>query len=152
MNDLQQKMLDMVCEIDAICQKHKIEYCLYAGSGLGAERHKGFIPWDDDADIMMTLENYEKFLEVFDREAMENRVLNCLEKSTDYPFTYARYVDTQTSAIQRHTAFDGVGNTDTQNAADDGKIRAIIQQTLDMNFPFGIQQQNDQYHGTYDTA
>ena len=107
MIDLQQKMLDMVCEIDTICQKHKISYCLFAGSGLGAERHKGFIPWDDDADIIMTLENYEKFLEVFDQEAIENRVLNCLEKNTDYPFTYARYVDTQTTAIQRHTAFGG---------------------------------------------
>ena len=107
MTELQKKMLEMLCEIDEICRKHNIEYCLFAGTGLGADRHNGFIPWDDDADILMTLNNYEKFLRVFDKEAKENRVLNCLEKSSEYPFTYARYVDTSTTAIQRHTAFGG---------------------------------------------
>lgn len=107
MNVLQEKMLAMLGEIDDICRKHKIEYCLFAGSGLGAERHSGFIPWDDDADIVMTLDNYEKFLRVFDGEAKEGRTLNCLEKSSAYPFTYARYVDTTTAAIQRHSAFGG---------------------------------------------
>lgn len=107
MNILQEKMLGMLCEIDEICRKHEIKYCLFAGSGLGAERHGGFIPWDDDADIVMTLENYEKFLKAFETERKEGRVLNCLEKSSEYPFTYARYVDTTTTAIQRHTAFGG---------------------------------------------
>lgn len=107
MNALQTKMLELLCEIDDICRKHKIEYCLFAGSGLGADRHGGFIPWDDDADIVMTLENYEKFLSVFDAEAKDGRVLNCLEKDYAYPFTYARYVDVTTTAIQRHTAFGG---------------------------------------------
>lgn len=107
MNQLQTKMFNLLCEIDEICRKHGIEYCLFAGSGLGADRHGGFIPWDDDADIIMTLDNYEKFMSVFDAEAKPGRVLNCLEKNYDYPFTYARYVDVTTTAIQRHTAFGG---------------------------------------------
>lgn len=107
MNKLQTKMLDLLCEIDEICRKHKIEYCLFAGSGLGADRHGGFIPWDDDADIIMTLDNYEKLLKVFDSEVKEGRALNCLEKDMDYPFTYARYVDVTTTALQRHTTFGG---------------------------------------------
>ena len=107
MNRLQTKMFNLLCEIDEICRKHKIEYCLFAGSGLGADRHGGFIPWDDDADIVMTLDNYEKFMSVFDAEAKPGRVLNCLEKNYGYPFTYARYVDVTTTAIQRHTAFGG---------------------------------------------
>ncbi len=107
MSELQEKLLELLCEIDEICRKHGIEYCLFAGSGLGADRHGGFIPWDDDADIVMTLENYEKFLQVFDSEAKEGRVLNCLEKSIEYPFTYARYVDVTTTAVQKHTAFGG---------------------------------------------
>lgn len=107
MNQLQTKMLELLCELDEICTKHEIKYCLFAGSGLGADRHSGFIPWDDDADIIMTLDNYEKLLRVFDSEAKEGRVLNCLEKNYNYPFTYARYVDITTTAIQRHTAFGG---------------------------------------------
>lgn len=107
MNALQNKMLELLGEIDEICKKHNIQYCLFAGSGLGADRHNGFIPWDDDADIIMTLENYEKFLNVFDKEALEGKVLNCLERDINYPFTYARYVDVNTTAIQRHTAFGG---------------------------------------------
>ena len=105
MNKLQTKMLELLCEIDEICRRHGIEYCLFAGSGLGADRHGGFIPWDDDADIVMTLDNYEKLLKVFDSEAKEGRALNCLEHDSDYPFTYARYVDVTTTALQRHTTF-----------------------------------------------
>lgn len=103
---LQKKLLELLCEIDEICLKHDIDYALFAGSGLGAERHKGFIPWDDDADIVMTLDNYEKFIKVAPGEMMEGRTLNYLEQEGhDYMFTYARYIDTDTSFIQRHTAF-----------------------------------------------
>jgi len=104
--ELQKKLLELLCEIDEICKKHDISYCLFAGTALGADRHKGFIPWDDDADIIMTLENYEKFLKVAPAELKDNRALNSLEGDVEkYPFTYARYVDIGTSAIQRHTAF-----------------------------------------------
>ena len=108
MTDLQKKLLELLCEIDEICQKHHINYALFAGTGLGAERHHGFIPWDDDADIIMTLENYEKFLKVAPKELKTGRALNCLELGPEgYFFTYARYVDLDTTAIQRHTAFGG---------------------------------------------
>ena len=60
--DLQLKILDMVKEIDAICKKHKINYYLAYGSVLGAIRHKGFIPWDDDFDIMLKYDDYKKFI------------------------------------------------------------------------------------------
>lgn len=60
---LQLVILSIMKDIDALCQKHHIEYYLLGGSAIGAIRHKGFIPWDDDLDIIMNNENYNKFIE-----------------------------------------------------------------------------------------
>ena len=60
--NLQLKMLEMIKYIDELCRKNNIEYYIIFSSALGAIRHKGFIPWDDDFDIGMTYENYLKFI------------------------------------------------------------------------------------------
>lgn len=62
---LQNKILEVALYIDSICREYDIDYCLMGGSALGAKRHEGFIPWDDDLDIFMTPDNYEKFRAVF---------------------------------------------------------------------------------------
>ena len=60
--------LKILKEIDRICRKYKLQYMLDAGTLLGAVRHQGFIPWDDDADVAFTRNNYEAFMKVVRRE------------------------------------------------------------------------------------
>lgn len=62
---LQDKILEIAAYIDYFCKRNDIDYCLMGGSALGAKRHGGFIPWDDDLDIFMTPDNYEKFRAAF---------------------------------------------------------------------------------------
>lgn len=66
--DLQEKILEMAVYVDEFCQENGIEYCLMGGSALGAVRHKGFIPWDDDLDFFMTPQNYSKFVKAFEEK------------------------------------------------------------------------------------
>ena len=68
MNKIQEYQFEIAKEFDRICRKHKINYSLDGGSLLGAIRHKGFIPWDDDLDIIMYRKDYEKFLKIAEAE------------------------------------------------------------------------------------
>lgn len=61
MNTIQSHSLAVLIELDKFCKEYKVEYCLAWGTLLGAIRHNGFIPWDDDIDIAMDEENWEKF-------------------------------------------------------------------------------------------
>lgn len=70
---LQLLELEMLVEVDRICRKHNIKYSIFYGTLIGAVRHKGFIPWDDDADIVFTRDNYEKFYEVCKTELDHER-------------------------------------------------------------------------------
>lgn len=66
--EIQKNLLLIIKDFDAFCKKHNITYYLMGGTALGAMRHKGFIPWDDDIDVFLTFENYQKFLHVFSKE------------------------------------------------------------------------------------
>lgn len=63
-NRMHELQVELLVEFDRVCRKHSISYVIAYGTLLGAVRHKGFIPWDDDADLCMLREDYEKFKEV----------------------------------------------------------------------------------------
>ena len=62
--DVQKALLDLMKEVHAFLDENEIKYYLLGGSALGAIRHNGFIPWDDDIDIGLLREDYEKFLSI----------------------------------------------------------------------------------------
>lgn len=99
MTTTQKKLLQLIQEIDKLCRKNNIRYYLAGGSAIGALRHKGYIPWDDDADILMNRDNYEKFLEVCKTQLPANRRVECQELNREYHNNFARYVDTTSTAI-----------------------------------------------------
>lgn len=75
---LQNKILEIMLYIDSFCRENEIEYYLMGGTALGAKRHDGFIPWDDDLDIFMTPDNYERFRKLFYKKG--NRSLFYLQE------------------------------------------------------------------------
>ena len=66
--DVQKKILEIMKYIDKLCRENGIVYYIMGGTALGAVRHSGFIPWDDDLDIFMTPDQYEKFKNVFEKQ------------------------------------------------------------------------------------
>lgn len=73
--NVQMKILEIMKYIDKLCRDNGIVYYIMGGTALGAVRHSGFIPWDDDLDIFMTPEEYEKFKSVFCSQQSEQFVL-----------------------------------------------------------------------------
>lgn len=87
---LQLKVLELLVELDRVCKKYAIEYWIDAGTLLGARRHKGFIPWDDDIDVCMTRENYDKFVEMM--TTVEKSKKFFLQTAETDPYYYKRSI------------------------------------------------------------
>lgn len=103
MNKLQLTIIDLIKEIDQICRKYDITYYASGGTVIGAFRHEGFIPWDDDADLYMTRENYRKFLKAFHEEKPKGRTFGTIEEDINYPGTITHYRnDENTTFITRY--------------------------------------------------
>ena len=93
LEERRQIQLYMLMEIDDFCRKHNIRYSLAYGTLIGAIRHKGFIPWDDDVDIMMPLPDMLKFKELFRSKTM----CYCdVDTDSDYQYAFSRIANTQT--------------------------------------------------------
>lgn len=84
LRDLQLTEVEMLDEIVRICKKYDLQYFLIGGTLLGAVRHKGFIPWDDDLDIAMPRNDYEKFQKVCVEELTEKYYLHSIDTDPEY--------------------------------------------------------------------
>jgi len=105
--------LDMVKELDRVCRKHNIFYSIDGGTLLGAVRHKGFIPWDDDMDIVMLREEYEKFKKVASEMNPDICFFQDHSTDNDYLWGFGKLRRTGTTFIrvgQEHLKFKtGIG-------------------------------------------
>lgn len=98
-DELKQIQLDILLRIDEFCRKNGIEYFLDGGTGIGAARHQGYIPWDDDIDLAMTRPNYERFIHTFNA-SVDHLYVCAPELDINYYATYANVCDDRTILIE----------------------------------------------------
>lgn len=99
----QLRMLELLDFVDSICKQHNIAYWLDSGTLLGAARHKGFIPWDDDLDIQMQRKDYKRFVRLMSNISLpQNIVLQSRSTDKKYIFPYIKIRDTQSVIKETH--------------------------------------------------
>jgi lipopolysaccharide cholinephosphotransferase len=102
-------MLEMLVEFDAICEKHNLKYWLDSGTLLGAVRHKGFIPWDDDIDLSMPLEDYNKFQVIAQKELSKDIFFQTMQTDSEFKFDYMKLRSNKASIVEFHEKDREVG-------------------------------------------
>jgi len=98
---LQNEMLQLLVEVDRICRKNNIQYFLSHGTLLGAVRHKGYIPWDDDVDIEMLREDYERFCKACESDLNTSKFfLQNQQTDKNYNWVYGKLKLQNTSYVR----------------------------------------------------
>ena len=99
----QLRMLEILLEVDKICKKHDISYWLSSGTLIGALRHDGFIPWDDDLDIEMMRKDYLRLMEVLPKELPDWLVLQNSDTDPNYFYFYAKVRDKRSKMLEQNS-------------------------------------------------
>lgn len=97
--ELKAVLLDMMEWFDGFAQEHNIRYSLHGGTMLGAIRHGGFIPWDDDMDIAMLRDDYDRMLQLM-KNHTGRYILYAPENNGKYLYAFAKLVDTHTELVE----------------------------------------------------
>ncbi|MCR4874150.1 MAG: LicD family protein [Clostridia bacterium] len=98
--EIRKILLEIASEIKQICEENKLRFFMSGGTLLGAVRHKGFIPWDDDIDFHMPRPDYEKFIQIYNSKPRTN-ILHCQETNPNYLYSYAKLAKGNTLLIEK---------------------------------------------------
>jgi lipopolysaccharide cholinephosphotransferase len=100
---LQETELKILIEFDKACKKLGVNYSICGGTLIGTVRHKGFIPWDDDIDVAMLREDYEKFIAEGQKFLPDNLFIQTYESDKEYIHNFAKIVNLSTKLVERTT-------------------------------------------------
>ncbi len=103
MSEIKMMSLDILKDIKRVCEELHLTYFLDSGTLLGAIRHNGFIPWDDDIDIVMPRPDYDRFCKEYNKFSNSNYYVSSLENSKNYFFSFAKVYDRRTKKIEHGT-------------------------------------------------
>lgn len=104
MNELQQTEFDLLREFDRVCQKLELPYFLVCGSALGAVKYGGFIPWDDDIDVGMYREDYERFCREAPQFLPEHLFVQNFRSEPAFPQIFSKLRNSNTTYIEKTAA------------------------------------------------
>ena len=140
MTELQQKLLNILKWFDSFCKKNGLRYYLIGGTMLGALRHGGFIPWDDDIDVGMPREDYERMAEILSKNPDEKYVFETPDScAKDFCYPFSKIYDVSTTLIEntKHKIkrgiyidvfpLDGIGYSLEESKRNYTKIKRLYQ-------------------------
>ena len=113
LREVQMAELEILLKFDAFCKKNDLHYVLYYGTLLGAARHQGFIPWDDDIDVAMPRPDYEKLLKLYYEERQkigDNLYLLSGERDDEFAFAYAKLARTDSEILPESKLYEHEGD------------------------------------------
>ncbi len=127
--ELQRVILGILKAIDKVCKEHGLRYYLIAGTMLGAVRHKGFVPWDDDADVALPRKDYDILLANANKWLPEEYELVSNQTDPHYPYAFARIQDKRTTYILRRH-FDFIGGLPVDVFPLDGMVENTLRRRI----------------------
>ncbi len=123
LTEMQNRLLDMLKYFHEFCTQNDIRYYVVGGTTLGAVRHDGFIPWDDDIDVGLPRNDYERLIELFPKNGNKYIIESVYSDDVNFCYSFSKIYDTSTTMIENTTKslrrgiyidifpLDGVGNT-----------------------------------------
>jgi lipopolysaccharide cholinephosphotransferase len=105
LNHLHSTELEILDEFAHICNKHNLTYFLVGGTLLGAVRHKGFIPWDDDIDVGMPRSDFNKFIDIYKKKKSSSFYIKSYKTNKGYYFPFAKLLKKNTVLIENNVLY-----------------------------------------------